>query len=420
MTAFRLLRSFELCALCVGLALLSGCGGGSSPSNATGTPVPVGQCTTSYDFSSLDDQLPNYPGKAINFIVQPISYSNVNNAGGGINTMTPSYVFTQAWASSLGTAAPLDVVSCTDYPGNGSATSGYPVVYEKPFQVAYQNVINAMLQHYQGNSNIGYIRFGLSVGGEADPYCTSELVALLPSGTDFNTTWEGWISTMDTYEKSVLPNPPIQLMESLNHIATDSTYVSVPEFAASTAVADGFGFGSNGFEQSDISAAQSLGATPCNSDWCGLFAQYAGQVPLELQQATPSDPLTSDQISASNPNPSNPTGSLASLVPVAAQNHATILEVYMTDLYLAFDPNYVKTPGANSLYSPFASQYAAAFSNPCAGVTGCSMQINALQPPSPSDADWSDFQSSILNNSAVHGVNLYVPWNSVDTSTCPQ
>ena len=414
MRAFTAFRDFGLCAMCLGLALLPACGGGTPTSNSTTTVLPGAQCQSSYNFSSLDAALPNYPGKTINFIVQPISYSNVNDASGGVNALTPSYVFTQAWASSIG-SAPLDVVACSFYPGNGSPTSGYPVVYEKPFQVAYQNAINAMLQHYQGNSNIGYIRFGLSVGGEADPYCTSELQALLPAGTDFNTTWENWVSTMDSYEKSVLPNPPIQLMESLNHIATDSTYTSVPDFEAATAVANGFGFGSNGLEQSDIAAAASGGTTPCNSDWCAMFNQYTPQVPLELQQATPSDPV--DPV-----GPNNPTGSLAQLVTLAAQNHATIMEVYLTDLYLAFDPNYANTPGANPVFATSAviSQYQTALSNPCAGVSGCSMQINALQPPSPTDADWSDFQSSILNNTAIHGVNIYVPWNSIDASSCSQ
>ena len=74
-----------------------------------------------YDFSSLDGQFANYPGKTINLIFQPISYSNVNNPPGGVNTLTPSYVFTTAWAGSLNPpSAPLDVTYCDPYPGNGT------------------------------------------------------------------------------------------------------------------------------------------------------------------------------------------------------------------------------------------------------------------------------------------------------------
>jgi len=311
--------------------------------------VETGQA--SYDFSVLDGEFPNYAGKTIDLIFQPISYSNINNPPGGVNVMTPSYVFTSTWASSVG-APPLDVVTCPSYPGNGNPTTGYPVVYEAPFAVAYQHFISAVLQHYQGNSSIGYMRFGISVGNEADAFCTTELQALLPAGTDFNTTWENWVSTMDGYEKSVLPNPPIQLLESLNHLDTDSTFVTVPDFEAATAVTNGFGFGNNGLQKSDIS--NSASGAPCRGDWCAMFDKYAGQVPLELQTATPSNPSGSD--------PTNITGNLADLVPLAVQHHATILEVLMPDLFLAFNPNYVPPDPGDSA---FAGAYSAALSNPC-------------------------------------------------------
>jgi hypothetical protein len=385
----RPVQSVLLCASCAGIAILTACGGGSSSTLAISTPTPTPlNCslqieafdpptpsdnqwnafqtyvlpavsgvdivvpwnsieTTSQGqypgFAALDSQFSNYQGKKINLIFQPISYSNINNPSGGANIMTPSYVFTSSWATSAGASSPQDVAYCATYPGNntfvnttanastpGFDSSGYPVVYEAPFQVAYQNFISAALQHYKGNSSIGYMRFGLSVGNETDAYCTTQLESLLPPGTDFTTTWENWISTMDSYEKSVLPNPPIQLMESLNRLDTDPTGTAVPDFEAATAVTNGFGFGNNGLQKSDITASAS-GAS-CTGDWCAMFDKYAGQVPLELQTATRSDPSGSD--------PSNPTGNLVDLIPVAAQHHATILEVLMPDLYLAFDPNY--------------------------------------------------------------------------------
>jgi len=223
------------------------------------------------------------------------------------------------------------------------------VVYEKPFQVAYQKFITAVLNNYKG-SNIGYIRFGISVGNEADATCTDEM-ALLPAPNTFvdPTTWENWVSTMESYEKSA--GPPVQLMQSLNSLEGDPTVL--PPFEAMTAVNNGFGFGNNGLQKSDIAASAS--GAQCTGDWCALFDTYAGQVPLELQEATPSNPSGSD--------PTNVTGNLAELIPLAAQHHATILEILVPDLFLAFDPNYV-TPDPGD--SAFAGAYSAAITNPCA------------------------------------------------------
>lgn len=320
------------------------------PWNSVETGQP-GQ-SNQYDFSTLDDEFASYSGKTINLIFQPISYSNINNPPGGVNTLTPSYVFTTPWATSVG-SAPLDVVTCPPYPGNGTLGSGYPVVYEKPFQVAYQNFIKAVLQHYQGK-NIGYMRFGLSVGNETFAYCTAEMQALPSPNTFSVAVWKNWISTMESYEKSVLPNPPIQLMQSLNHLDIDTSYTDLPDFEAATAVSNGFGFGNNGLQKTDISASASN--TPCTGDWCAMFDKYAGQVPLELEEADPSDPSGSD--------PNNATGNLVNLIPLAVAHHATILEVLMPDLYLAFDPNYV--PPKNPQDATFHTAYQTALSNPCA------------------------------------------------------
>ena len=328
--------------------------------------VPWNSVETSqgvYDFSNLDKSiLPSYAGKEIDLAFQPITYTNMNNPPGGKNSLTPSYVFTTAWANSVG-ASPQDVVYCPPYPGNGAFVdtyanaltpnfdpTGYPVVYEKPFQVAYQAFIKNVLEHYAGSS-IGYIRFGISVGNEADATCTEEM-ALLPAPNTFvdPTTWENWVQTMDNYEKSVLPNPPIQLMQSLNSLEADPTVL--PPFEAMTAVNNGFGFGYNGLQKSDIS--DSASGAPCTGDWCALFDTYAGQVPLELQEAQPSNPSGSD--------PNNVTGNLADLIPLAVQHHATILEVLKQDLFLAYDPNYKP---ANPQDSAFAGAYSSALNAPC-------------------------------------------------------
>jgi hypothetical protein len=400
MTSFKPAWSVWLCAICVGLAILSGCGGGTSSSrslsvvnncsiqvNALRPPCPPGvTCETlssenwnqfqtiasnpaihgvnlavpwnsvetsqqSYDFSSLDQQISyyqaNYPNLKVNLMWLGVSYGNVNNPTGGINTFTPSYVFTSGWASSLNPpAAPLDVVTCDIYPGNGSPSSGYPAVYEAPYMTAYQKFIGKAISHYNGNATIGYMRFGLSVGDETDAYCTQQLQALpLPgtfAGDPSPLTWENYLSAMVGYEHG--QNPTMLLLNSLNALNTTAPDLTVvPKFEASLAKQENFGFGSNGLQKSDIQASQDGGT--CTSDWCALFDQYSGQVPLELQTSTISDPTDSD--------PNNPTGSLANLIPVVVQHHATILELALPDLYIGLDPNY--NPTYYGAYNPAIS-----------------------------------------------------------------
>jgi hypothetical protein len=113
---------------------------------------------------------------------------------------------------------------------------------------------------------------------------------------------------------------------------------SMPESEAATAVSLKFGIGNEGLELSDVT-----NYPHCGADWCALFDQYAGSVPMELQTYLLSDPTN---------NP--PVGSLVVLLPFAVSHHATVFEIYTDDWLLAFDPNY---PG-NSTYG---AGYVAAF-----------------------------------------------------------
>jgi hypothetical protein len=337
----------------------------------TGSP---GTGSSEYDFSALDAQVSyytaNYPSKKVNLMWMAVNYGNVNDSTGGVNQMTPAYVFTTSYASSLG-AGPQDVTYCSTYPGAngyGSASTqtvqytnasmsnfdstGYPVVYETPFATAYQNFVKAVIAHYNGNSTIGYIRFGLSVGDEADAYCTAQMQALPAPNTFVSPdSWENYISAVESTEKSSTPS--MTLMESLNALDTTPDPTTLPSFEAATAVGNGFGFGSNGWEQSDISALQSNDPTSCTADWCALFQQYHSQaVQLELQPANPSD------VSANNP-----TGNLATLITeTAATNYATILELAQSDLYLGLQAGYTPPDASDSAN---ASAYANAINHPC-------------------------------------------------------
>jgi hypothetical protein len=324
----------------------------------------------SYDFSALDAQVgyytTNYPSKKVNLLWMAVNYGNINNSVGGVNQMTPAYVFTTSYASSLA-VGPQDVAYCTNYPGNGTFSNttanasttnfdstGYPVVYETPFTTAYEAFVKNVIKHYNNNSTIGYMRFGLSVGDEADAYCTAQMQALpAPNTFASPTTWETYINTMDGFEKS--QNPTMTLMESLNVLDTTPDPTTLPAFEAQTAVSNGFGFGSNGWQQSDMSDIASGNLTACTADWCALFKQYSPggtpQVPLELQTAVPSDESAS-----------NAVGDLATLISQsAAVNDATILEISQDDLYLAF--NSTLAPSTANLSE--AQAYNDAITHPC-------------------------------------------------------
>ena len=287
-----------------------------------------------YDFSAFDASLQHFynAGKTVNIIVRAVS-------NGGSNSITPAYVFSSDWSQSLGTA-PLDVVTCKDYPGNGQADSGFPVVYQLPFKAAYQQFIAAVLAHYADDPRIGYIRVGLAVGGEVFPWCSAELPGFSEA------IWLSYVGEMNGYEKSL--RPATQLMASLNQVYVHGSWdQSYPIAEASSDVSNGQGIGCQGWQESDIQAYKD--GESCTSDWCALFDQYAGQVPLELQQA-----------GLSIANGGTKAGSMADMVPFAAARHATVLEIYVEDLLTAFDPNWPS-------YATYGPAYSQAFTSAHSG-----------------------------------------------------
>jgi len=358
----------------------------------------------SYSFQSFDTSLAalfNPTGaitKKVNLIVVGVSGGCAIGGDCG-NTATPSYVFSSSWAQSQG-ASTLDVFTCSDYPGNGGSDSGFPAVYEVAYYVAYENFINAVLKHYSnscsasgasvppcsGNSGangpalapyIGYIRFGLSAGGEVYPFCASGNYTVDTGGETFltyiNDMDKDIISEEESYTSAQQAlGAYVQMMTSINQITNPNDYTP-PEDEAQDAVNEKgtspytvtMGFGSQGLQKSDVSNYNSDPQGYCTSDWCALFNEYTGDVPLELQTTLQSDPTGVSQ-----------TGSLATLgtvtglIPFATSLNATILELYPYDLLYGLDSGYCGLGGANTAYctpqtaegSPtYGSNYLSAF-----------------------------------------------------------
>ncbi len=284
-----------------------------------------------YDWSSIDSAIAPWvaAGKKVNLIVwansdsvaSPCSNGTTNTTG---NCAIPSYVWT-----ALG---PSNYTSCTTQYG----TQQIPNYLDRAaFQLPYQQFMAAVIQKYGSDSQIGYIRFGLGHGGETYPVSgwnstTTACGKAFASWGVNVTTWETYLAGMLSYEAALSSSK--QLMVGVTPMGVPNT--TVPNYVAPLAVPMRVGFGSQGLELSDITNYPN-----CTANWCNLFAQYAGQSPLELQtylQSCPDNSCT--------------TGSLVNLVPFAVSHHATILEIYYQDWLLAFDPSY-----------PGNSQYGAAY-----------------------------------------------------------
>jgi len=286
-----------------------------------------------YDWSYPDSQAQPWiqAGKKVNFVV----WANADDAGTTCNTWgqygsdntgncaIPAYVWTALGASNITTCS-------TQY-----GTQQMPNYLAAAFQDNYKTFMAAMIQHYAGNPNIGYIRFGLGHGGESLPVANWNDTTTACGQAYVNTwgltiqSWEGYLSSMLNYEGSL--NSPVQLMVGVTPMGNPGS--QVPDYAAPIAVQNGIGFGSQGLQKSDVN-----NCAFSTADWCDLFAQYTGQVPTELQtymQSCPDNSCT--------------TGSLVDLIPFAVANHATIFEIYYQDWLTAYDPNY---PGYFPAYQP--------------------------------------------------------------------
>jgi len=285
-----------------------------------------------YDWSALDEEIAPWTvaGKKVNLIVWANSDSTAATCSDGTASTTgncaiPAYVWQQ-----LG---PSNYVSCSSQYG----TQRIPNYLDQAgFQIPYQQFMAAVVQKYGSSPAIGYIRIGLGHGGETIPV-SSWNDSSSACGQAFAkwgvtvTSWETYLAGMLSYEAGL--RSPKQLMVGVTPMGVRS---AVPNYVAPLAVPMHVGFGSQGWQQSDITNYPN-----CTANWCNLFAEFAGQgVPLELQT-----------VLESCPDRSCATGSLVDLVPFAVAHNATVLEIYYSDWLIAFDP-------ANPDYAQYGAAYA--------------------------------------------------------------
>jgi hypothetical protein len=299
----------------------------------------IDQGNGQYDWSSIDAEIVPWQaaGKKVNLIVWANSDSTVATCSNGQTSTTgncavPAYVW-----KSLG---PSNYTTCVTQYG----TQQIPNYLDRTsFQLPYQQFMAAVIQKYGSNPEIGYIRFGLGHGGETYPVTgwNSTTAACGKAFTAWGvtvTTWETYLAGMMSYEATL--HSTKQLMVGVTPMGAPNTVV--PDYVAPLAVPMHVGFGSQGFQLSDITEYPN-----CTANWCNLFAQFAGQAPLELQtylQSCPDNSCT--------------TGSLVNLVPFAISHHATVLEIYYQDWLVAFDPSYPGNSEYGAAYAKVLTQAA--------------------------------------------------------------
>ena len=249
-----------------------------------------------YDWSSIDAQIAPWiaAGKKVNLIVWATTYNKNASA-------TPEYVF-----------AKVPSVECP-------AFGHVPVFWNSEFLSSYQSFMAAVVTKFGANPSVGYIRFGLGAGGEIYPAC---MYFMKDKGFS-DSAWQKYIFDMLDYQKSL--NSPKQLAVGLN------AYGNPPKLDFSAAVArravqDGIAIGNQGLSAEDV--RNDAAGKPCMADWCRIFREARGRVPLVLQTLGPT-----------RPDGGGDVGSLTDMLPFALNQRVQIFEIYLQDWLVAYDPN---------------------------------------------------------------------------------
>jgi len=246
----------------------------------------------------------------------------------------------------------LQTVTC----GSGAT----PVYWQSAYETNWQSLVTAFVQHYENNPNVAYIHVGVGTGAQTlvvgvknAPACLSQWDA-----AGYERQWPAYVTQMISFVASL--HAPVQLNVSFNDYAN---FPAADQIAAADAAA-GIGFGFSGLQSSDAAAYaahQMCGQTQAN--WCALYDQYVGKMPMFVQTLQASYP--GPGVSGSTPQiqrQMEATGPLQPLLSTALAVHTQVFELYAQDWLLAFDPSY---PG----YAQYHAAYVQALGS-AAGIVG--------------------------------------------------
>jgi hypothetical protein len=379
-------------------------------------------CTSpTYNFMALENSLTNYisggmystcgkalPGRGgghpciIDLDVRPVTNTTSN-------LDTPSYVFTTGWA---GASNPVDAVFCASGNYNGSSymmnspptndyanvggtcsgsmvapacypqtvATGIPAIWEMPYETAIHNFWAEFVAWASGNvsptapvNQIGYVRFGFSIGSEATINCTQYLEKALGNfhggGTQATDSQmkAAWLGAYASAASNILAavaaqpiRPPWVPMMTVNMgTSLPGTFGNTdPSWAIGEAQIllqnQPFGIGTQGLENgapsgvvSDLTAIRNGSncngsSIPCCSDnWCNTRSMVIGNVPvIELQDCNLSDSaggLTHclDSVLAGTAPSTDDQVTLSQVFTLSSQHGTSSAEIYYADLECA-------------------------------------------------------------------------------------
>jgi hypothetical protein len=265
---------------------------------------------------------------------------------------------------------------------------GLPVSYNLPFLSAYQKFASAVYSHYATSApaglTVGYIRFGMTQGGEASPLCNTagSNSSGWPKYSKY--TYLAYISDMTHYFGGLGTTTIPQVADM--HMVGSTPDADYADQEALYAFNNSIGISTNGLDVNDVlnvtggtGYTQLCSTTPkgcTNGDWyynfkvvtVGTGTGYCGQTmtngnkPIcSLQTLTASTPTSN---TVPNTGSLSAEGAFPGLIPTASGNGATNLEIYPIDTLLAVSPNYCSDTGANCSspdYSVYQADYETAF-----------------------------------------------------------
>jgi hypothetical protein len=248
----------------------------------------------------------------------------------------------------------------------GTLATGVPAVWEPPFQAAVQGWWSQLIAWAAGSSadtQIGYIRFGFSIGSEATINCTQYLEAANGGGGDsaMETTWLNAYGTAASYllgQVASLPSHPSWVpMMTVNMGQSLTTFPGGTDPSWATGEAQillanqPFGIGTQGLENGapngtvasdplDIQNGNACtGSNCCSDNWCNTRSMVVGQVPvIELQDCNLSDSAGGathclDSVKAMTATDDSLT--LSQVFVLSTQHGTTSAEIYYGDLECA-------------------------------------------------------------------------------------
>jgi hypothetical protein len=281
-----------------------------------------------------------------------------------------------------------------------------PIPSELPIRNWYNQIIAAVIAHYNGNPKVGYIRFGGVAGGELGPLKSSEWPWY---GSTTGQNRAQFLSWVNKFDAGIMGNSPTVPIYSNFNVAgpgfTDPLYA---DQEALLAVQYNFnGLDTNGAQLYDVLNLLGTGVQNCafplvlgtectTSDWAPIFATYstnsAGN-PMHhvLQSATGSNPLDCTSPLVEGPMGALPPGSTYcaagypgmlpflntfATVGVGSPSQKVSVDTYelytnasagttptqeASDVLLTLSQNYLATTFSQAAYLPQQGAYVSAF-----------------------------------------------------------